>query len=883
MATGAWSCGVAPFLFRKKHSGFEGKEQASKSSKASKTQKTMKGTTVRKSCAVAGNFIKMTDIRNKVLTLRDLLDFSPCIGSASVNELMIWTLKDLCRLYPSIRPSTPMSEIERSSTNQVLRCFCNFLKSVGDSWTNNGKWMTKCKYDASINLDQDDLEELAQSMLEEINKLARERMFDMMDEDEQMTDYSPSEHAFGNALSESYSESKTSLSSSPATPTSVLPEMTNMLSKATKLSYTPPLLLQLRVQAVEKLNPIDVKRLSFHMFSHAAAQDPNYLLQKSETADQEQRQEVEGKYESESKVAGTNEVNQVFEMEEGTLEILMTTSDESESNAGKTGPAPCIPAKGDIDVVPPPPSLPKLRSNVSEKENTPQTPVECKLSRDGIASQVSAPPPPPPPPTPPMFSSNEILLVPKPQTPSSILSSSSNMSGNLKTGPPPPPPPPPPLSPLAAGSIDVTPPPPPPPLPVTSISTTFFPPPPSLPPPTSNMSGIIAPPPPPPPPSMSSGYFTLPPPPPPPPMGSGKLATPPPPPPMGASNGGVSAPPPPMGSGKMAPPPPPPPMGASNGGVPAPPPPMLPGARGAPPPPPGLGGAKNIRLKKAATKLKRSSQMGNLYRLLKGQVEGGSNLDAKSSRKGKVSSSAGGKQGMADALAEMTKRSAYFQQIEEDVKNHDKSIMELKASINSFQSSDMTELHNFHKHVESILEKLTDETQVLARFEDFPTKKLEALRMAAALFSKLDTIITTLKTWQIVSPVGQVIDKIENYFSKIKQELDALERTKDEESKKFLSHKITFDFSILVHIKELMVDVSSSCMEQALKERRDATAMENAQKGPKAECPKKRSAKMLWKAFQFAYRVYTFAGGHDDRADQLTRELATEIQTDPSH
>lgn len=36
---------------------------------------------------------------------------------------------------------------------------------------------------------------------------------------------------------------------------------------------------------------------------------------------------------------------------------------------------------------------------------------------------------------------------------------------------------------------------------------------------------------------------------------------------------------------------------------------------------------------------------------------------------------------------------------------------------------------------------------------------------------------------------------------------------------------------------------------------------------------------MLWRAFQFAFRVYTFAGGHDDRADRLTRELAREIET----
>lgn len=42
---------------------------------------------------------------------------------------------------------------------------------------------------------------------------------------------------------------------------------------------------------------------------------------------------------------------------------------------------------------------------------------------------------------------------------------------------------------------------------------------------------------------------------------------------------------------------------------------------------------------------------------------------------------------------------------------------------------------------------------------------------------------------------------------------------------------------------------------------------------------KSGTAKILWRAFQFAFRVYTFAGGHDDRADELTREVAHEIET----
>jgi hypothetical protein len=56
---------------------------------------------------------------------------------------------------------------------------------------------------------------------------------------------------------------------------------------------------------------------------------------------------------------------------------------------------------------------------------------------------------------------------------------------------------------------------------------------------------------------------------------------------------------------------------------------------------------------------------------------------------------------------------------------------------------------------------------VLGRFEGFPVKKLEALRIAASLYSKLDAIITELHNWKIVAPMGQLLDKVECYFSKV--------------------------------------------------------------------------------------------------------------------
>ena len=41
--------------------------------------------------------------------------------------------------------------------------------------------------------------------------------------------------------------------------------------------------------------------------------------------------------------------------------------------------------------------------------------------------------------------------------------------------------------------------------------------------------------------------------------------------------------------------------------------------------------------------------------------------------------------------------------------------------------------------------------QVLARFEGFPSKKLEALRTAAALYSKLDGATSRLKCWKLTA------------------------------------------------------------------------------------------------------------------------------------
>ncbi|KAF3451520.1 hypothetical protein FNV43_RR07615 [Rhamnella rubrinervis] len=767
---------------------------------------------------------KMVELRKKILTFRDIIDLPPCDGSASINELVMGMIKDLQGLYPEIIPSNQLSELKRASMEQGLSYFCKALKSIGDSWMMNHDWTDKLKYDLTScneNTNAEKLAEMVSAVLDFIIKMAREK-FDMMDEDDQKKDDILRSNPFGRILNESFSDtnSYSSYCSSPATPTSVLPQ--SMIHSPikdednAKVSYTSPVLWSLRVQAVGKLNPIDVKHLSLRLSPVGAHESST--LDKDEKTCEELCTEMEIESNPEITNEATSKTARDVNSERDIVELPKSDLDGEGSDE----------SYGETSI----PIMPLVAPDDDAMEV-----LSPSLSAPLLISSIPTPPPPPPPPPPRKLQTSLFKLSAEPVAAPSLPTLPPKVAA----------PPPPTLQPIVA-----PPPTPPPPPPPTTLSPPFLQP------------IVAAPPPPPPPPPVLSTPKISP---------DVAPATFPPPPPLPTKA---------SGSVLIAPPQPPPLM-PLKGPVPLPPPPMAPGKGGAPPPPPLLGAGRSLRPKKPTTKLKRSSQIGNLYRVLKGKVEGNV-LEGKSSngRKGGAASSAGGKQGMADALAEMTKRSAYFQQIEEDVKKYEKPIIEMRTTISSFQTKDMDELLKFHRNVESVLENLTDETQVLSRFEGFPTKKLETMRTAAALYKKLDKIISELQNWKIVSPLSQVLDKVEGYFNKIRGDIDAMERTKDEEGKKFQSHKIHFDFSILIRIKESMVDVSSSCMELALRERREAKAAEE-QSGSRNTGPKKGSAKMLWRAFQFAFRVYTFAGGHDERADTLTRELAQEIESDPHH
>ncbi|GMI72802.1 hypothetical protein HRI_000949500 [Hibiscus trionum] len=860
-------CGLTPAFFGSKTIKLvQGKTSLSR------CRKRREGAEQDNSPQVQCNFILMLELRKKISTFRDIIDLPPCTTTLSTDQMILGTMQDLHKYYPESIPRFRRSKLKRLPLDKKLVYFCEALQDLADVSNMRGEGIDKCKLDMNANEEPKTVEKLVEITVATLNgliKIAREKS-DMIDEDEEND----------KGLCQKVNPCKENGYCCPS-PTSVLPEL---LNGPLKPPYSSPLLLSVNVQAVGKLSPMDVKRLKLHMLPDYRDEVPSFMKQNHvmiEEQDAEENGEV---------VDETRDPNSQNE----TLEDPVSDSDGASGDTTINGSdaAPITPPPellGDEEVakdaedgsaspppaevlpqIPPPPPLPPPQPNAEAAKQTSETP--------GIPSP---PPPPPQPNAEAAKQTSETPGVPSPPPPPPQPNAEAAKQTLEAPGVPSPPPPPPRPNAEAAKQTSETPgvpsPPPPPPPPAPSkpnirVTATAAPPPPPPPTPSKPNIGVTAAPPPPPPPSAPSkpniGVTAAAAPPPPPSAATIEVtaAIPPPPPPVVEKEAPVTQPPSPpptrTASGQL-PPPPPPPMMASKGSGPVPPPP--PGAslaNGAAPPPPAPG-AGALRFKKTNTKLKRSSHMGG----------GG----------GGAASGGNGKQGMADALAEMTKRSTYFIQIEEDIKKYEQSIKELKTSISTFKTSDMSELIKFHKYVESILENLTDESQVLAKFEGFPGKKLEAIRTAAALYLKLESMVTEIHNMKIEPPLTQLLDKFERFFDKMKNDIDSLERTKDDEAKKLKGHNIEFDFQIIVRIKEAMVDASSNCMELVLKERRESKLAANEVPKSKGEAPKKVCTKMLWRAFQFAFRVYTFAGGHDDRADRLTRELAQEIEIDPEH
>ncbi|KAJ6725047.1 HYDROXYPROLINE-RICH GLYCOPROTEIN FAMILY PROTEIN [Salix viminalis] len=216
----------------------------------------------------------------------------------SETSLTYHLLMNCTSFYPEIIPRSQLSEVKGASIDKVLIYFCEALKSIGDSWMMDQEWIDKATYNMYYNNDHrinsEQIVEIALATLTCLIKIPRE-VFDVMDEYESNKDCSKS-NAFSKILTGSYSDSSSPFCASPETPTSVLPQFMGSPASVEFANFycSSPRLRSLRAQALGKLNPMDIKRLSFHMPSNLETQDGNSLNRK-DCVDDETMAEMEAK------------------------------------------------------------------------------------------------------------------------------------------------------------------------------------------------------------------------------------------------------------------------------------------------------------------------------------------------------------------------------------------------------------------------------------------------------------------------------------------------------------------------------------------------------------------------------------------------------------
>ncbi|CAN1810757.1 Uncharacterized protein At4g04980 [Linum perenne] len=576
-------------------------------------------------------FVLMMDLRKKIILFRNVFELPPRDRSASMNHLVMETMTDLHNLYPEIIPMKDLSDIKQGiSIHEVLIYLCGALRFIGDSWVaTDHEWMDETTLYKQSNMDELSPEQLVELALATLNCLIK-----ILHEDSEISNeedhHSKTTVPRGKMLLKSYSEANTPFRvPSPMTiPTSVLPELSCSSPRAEEFSNlycSSPILKFLSVQSVGKWTRIDIKKLPFHLFTHGSTHGHHKNnANGAKTAETEAKSKVycsEDTGNWDDRACDTGDKTR----ESSTVDTIPTTAhaqeltmlSEEHMSSQLISEASVAPRPSPRQ---PPPSTTRINMTIGSQPPRPPPPAPV-LTRTQLESLLQSLAPEPPMPTPVLKSQAATTSTSLQLTPHITKENEKPSSG--QAAPPPPPPPPPQMttdrekpsssqsSSLGMPRTTCAAPPPPPLLRESSNGSASS----RTQPPSQPIDGSTLPPPPPQPSSQS--------------MPRTKCAAPPPPPLLKESSNGSA-------SSRTQPPSQP-----KDGST-------------LPPPPPGA--AKLLRPRKSNTKLKRSSNMGNLYRVLKGRVEGGTQIRSQNGRGSPNSNNAGGKLGMADALAEITRR-----------------------------------------------------------------------------------------------------------------------------------------------------------------------------------------------------------------------------------
>ncbi|XP_076948740.1 uncharacterized protein LOC143621107 [Bidens hawaiensis] len=156
------------------------------------------------------------------MSFGELVDLPPCSSSSTDFEVVKHTVNELHKLYPNVVHWISISDSE-GAVDKAINELCASIKSLGKHWMHNDEWMVKSKTD---NAAEFDLEKHALALLDDIINVAREKMNNKTDTDnnkETKNHVDSPSSSNGNSSSKSYPDKVPS-------PTSVLRVLSNKQS-----------------------------------------------------------------------------------------------------------------------------------------------------------------------------------------------------------------------------------------------------------------------------------------------------------------------------------------------------------------------------------------------------------------------------------------------------------------------------------------------------------------------------------------------------------------------------------------------------------------------------------------------------------------------------
>jgi len=232
-------------------------------------------------------------------------------------------------------------------------------------------------------------------------------------------------------------------------------------------------------------------------------------------------------------------------------------------------------------------------------------------------------------------------------------------------------------------------------------------------------------------------------------------------------------------------------------------------------------------------------------------------------------------------MAEFIGRSKYFMQIQTELEQYSDLLADLKTRISIFTAKDTPSLIEMYKHVDDALSKLTDESRALKTVPDWPYTRLAELRVAGSRSIKLMDLCKEMENWSERPKTQRVEDyvaSIVKYFDRLKRMMEELERSHEDDERRFKLANIFFDFRLMTRLKHSTLLLSRCVLRSVIQEAHKGNISE---KGAAADVESWKLAEtkaLLWNAVQFSSRVYSFAGGTDDDTVGLVKSVALILQ-----